>query len=336
MTGHAAMAAGCAGAALLCVGIQYCAKRTLEPRQYGYLRDLLLAGCWMLAALWFGGPNARVVVGSAFLAGIVGLAEDLYSDRRWRIGYLLIGLFCAVAGPSISFLRFADGEYVYLTPAAAGVATTLWFTLFPLVFCHLDEIPGLLGPILAVTFSLMLMTVLLMGRVAADAFFMAFSGMVLLGAFWSRFGNAYRQAGRSMSAMWSVLAAGTAVLGVSKGIVFSSMLFLSLGLFAIPLAEVSLHWVGMIFTERPYGTERLYRRLIRTFDFIFADPPYALPELSKLPELVMNGKLLSEGGIFVLEHPKTFDFSAHPCFSQERVYGSVHFSFFREEARTDA
>ena len=74
----------------------------------------------------------------------------------------------------------------------------------------------------------------------------------------------------------------------------------------------------------------------RTFDFIFADPPYALPELSKLPELVMNGKLLSEGGIFVLEHPKTFDFSAHPCFSQERVYGSVHFSFFREEARTDA
>ena len=262
MTGHAAMAAGCAGAALLCVGIQYCAKRTLEPRQYGYLRDLLLAGCWMLAALWFGGPNARVVVGSAFLAGIVGLAEDLYSDRRWRIGYLLIGLFCAVAGPSISFLRFADGEYVYLTPAAAGVATTLWFTLFPLVFCHLDEIPGLLGPILAVTFSLMLMTVLLMGRVAADAFFMAFSGMVLLGAFWSRFGNAYRQAGRSMSAMWSVLAAGTAVLGVSKGIVFSSMLFLSLGLFAIPLAEVSLHWVGMIFTERPYGTERLYRRLI--------------------------------------------------------------------------
>lgn len=51
----------------------------------------------------------------------------------------------------------------------------------------------------------------------------------------------------------------------------------------------------------------------------------------------MNGHLLSEGGIFVLEHPKTFDFSAYPCFSRQRVYGSVHFSFFiREEARTDA
>ena len=62
------MMAGCGAAALLCVGVQYCAKRVLEPRQYGYLRDLLLAGSWMLAALWFGNANARVVVGAAFLA----------------------------------------------------------------------------------------------------------------------------------------------------------------------------------------------------------------------------------------------------------------------------
>jgi len=82
---------------------------------------------------------------------------------------------------------------------------------------------------------------------------------------------------------------------------------------------------------------RFLKTCHQQFDFIFADPPYALPELSKLPELVTNGYLLSEGGIFVLEHPKTFDFSAHPCFSRQRVYGSVHFSFFiREEARTDA
>ena len=86
-----------------------------------------------------------------------------------------------------------------------------------------------------------------------------------------------------------------------------------------------------------YGQTAALSREGRRFDLIFADPPYALPELSKLPELVTNGYLLSEGGIFVLEHPKTFDFSAHPCFSRQRVYGSVHFSFFiREEARTDA
>ena len=98
MAGYAAMVAGCGAAALLCVGVQYCAKRMLEPRQYGYFRDLLLAGCWMLMALWFGDANARIVVGGAFLAGIAGLGEDLYSDRRWRLGYLLIGLFCALAG----------------------------------------------------------------------------------------------------------------------------------------------------------------------------------------------------------------------------------------------
>lgn len=262
MDGYAATVMGCAAAALVCIGVQYWVKRALEPRQYGYLRDLLLAGTWVLLGVWFGNADVRVVVGGAFLAGVVGMGEGLFSDTRWRLGYLLIGLVCALFGPSIDFLRFADGEYVYLTPMASLVATTLWFTLFPLMFRHLDEIPGLLGHILAVTFSLMLMAVLLMERVAPDAFFMAFSGLALLGAFWSRFGNAYRQAGLSMSAMWSVLVAGTAMFGTSKGIVFSSMLFLSMGLFAIPMVEVSLRWVSMMFSERPYGTERLYRRMI--------------------------------------------------------------------------
>lgn len=262
MSDYAVMMAGCGAAAFLCLGVQRCTKRILAPRQYDYFCGLLLAGCWMLMALWFGKASARIVVGGAFMAGIVGLGEGLYSDHRWRFGYLLIGLFCALSGPSIAFLRFADGEYIYLTPAASLVVTTLWFTLFPLLFRHLDEIPGLLGHILAVTFSLMLMAVLSIGHLATDAFFMAFSGMALLGAFWGRIGNPYKQAGRSMAAMWSVLAAGTAILGVSKGIVFSSMLFLSLGLFAIPLAEVSLHWVSMLFVDCPDGSNRLYRRMI--------------------------------------------------------------------------
>ena len=30
----------------------------------------------------------------------------------------------------------------------------------------------------------------------------------------------------------------------------------------------------------------------------------------------------------ILEHGKTNDFSSHPCFSELRTYGSVHFSFF--------
>jgi 16S rRNA (guanine(966)-N(2))-methyltransferase RsmD len=65
-----------------------------------------------------------------------------------------------------------------------------------------------------------------------------------------------------------------------------------------------------------------------TFDFIFADPPYALPELARLPERIIARNLLNDDGIFVMEHPKEYDFSALPYFSQHRMYGAVNFSIF--------
>lgn len=74
----------------------------------------------------------------------------------------------------------------------------------------------------------------------------------------------------------------------------------------------------------------------QSFDFIFADPPYALKELPEIPELILKRDLLREGGIFVMEHPKTNDFSALPYFSQHRIYGSVNFSIFIKEEKTDA
>ncbi len=65
------------------------------------------------------------------------------------------------------------------------------------------------------------------------------------------------------------------------------------------------------------------------FDFIFADPPYALAELEQIPDLVLKNNLLKTDGLLVLEHGKTNDFSQHPCFVEHRSYGSVNFSFFR-------
>ncbi len=67
------------------------------------------------------------------------------------------------------------------------------------------------------------------------------------------------------------------------------------------------------------------------FDFIFADPPYALKELPDVPELVFDGDLLRDGGILVMEHPKTNDFSHLRYFNQRRAYGSVNFSIFIKE-----
>ncbi len=74
---------------------------------------------------------------------------------------------------------------------------------------------------------------------------------------------------------------------------------------------------------------RFLSRCREQFDFIFADPPYALPELEKLPALILENNLLTADGLFVLEHGKTNDFSAHPLFIEHRAYGSVNFSFFR-------
>ena len=65
------------------------------------------------------------------------------------------------------------------------------------------------------------------------------------------------------------------------------------------------------------------------FDFIFADPPYELPGLTTIPDLVFENNLLKEDGLFVLEHGKKDNFESHPHFVERRVYGSVNFSFFR-------
>ena len=41
------------------------------------------------------------------------------------------------------------------------------------------------------------------------------------------------------------------------------------------------------------------------FDFIFADPPYTLPNIADLPDLVLERDLLSPEGVFVLEQQTT-------------------------------
>lgn len=68
----------------------------------------------------------------------------------------------------------------------------------------------------------------------------------------------------------------------------------------------------------------------KKYSIVFADPPYAIRELPELPDLVMRSALLENGGRFILEHPKEYDFSGHPHFRDHRKYGNVHFSFFRE------
>ena len=80
------------------------------------------------------------------------------------------------------------------------------------------------------------------------------------------------------------------------------------------------------------------------FDFIFADPPYALKELPTIPDLILGNEdsslftlhssLLKPDGIFVLEHGKDYDFSQHPHYVEHRSYGSVNFSLFKAAGKS--
>ncbi len=79
---------------------------------------------------------------------------------------------------------------------------------------------------------------------------------------------------------------------------------------------------------------RFIERSTEPFDFIFADPPYALPELGELPDRIMNSGLVTDDTLVVLEHGKNFDFSSRPDFLEHRAYGSVNFSFFRKRKET--
>jgi 16S rRNA (guanine966-N2)-methyltransferase len=64
------------------------------------------------------------------------------------------------------------------------------------------------------------------------------------------------------------------------------------------------------------------------YDLIFADPPYELKELKDIPDFIFSSDILKPEGLLILEHPKSYKFSSHPRFEEQRHYGSVHFSFF--------
>ena len=248
---------------VLCIAIQFFLKRTLDARQYGYFRDIVLVGAWLILASWFGSFEARVVVCGAMLACFAGVAESIYKDSGWLFFYPVIGALCAYFGPSVNFIRFPDGEYIYLDPKVSFIVGTVWFSFFPFIFRYLDEIPGLVGHVLAVTFVLMLAACIATG---AGAFFMAFAGLFLIVAFWSRFGNLYRQSGRAMASMWGIIVAGTAFISNTKGIILSTVLFLSLGLFAIPVTEIFFNFVREIFTDseapEQNSGEKIYSKML--------------------------------------------------------------------------
>jgi 16S rRNA (guanine(966)-N(2))-methyltransferase RsmD len=69
------------------------------------------------------------------------------------------------------------------------------------------------------------------------------------------------------------------------------------------------------------------------YDVVFADPPFNLPWIESLPDLVTSSGVISNTGFFILEHPKDLSFKSHLLFFEHRNYGSVNFSFFKPEMK---
>jgi 16S rRNA (guanine966-N2)-methyltransferase len=69
----------------------------------------------------------------------------------------------------------------------------------------------------------------------------------------------------------------------------------------------------------------------KSYDFIFADPPYDVAQLPQLPQMILENGLLKEDGILVVEHPSTRKLVDHPLFVETRKYGYSSFSFYQNK-----
>ena len=74
----------------------------------------------------------------------------------------------------------------------------------------------------------------------------------------------------------------------------------------------------------------------KTFDLIFADPPYESPIHEQLVTTIFERKLLNEDGVVIIEHGRRTDLSHLPEYDQTKQYGNVYFSFlsYQEAAET--
>lgn len=78
-----------------------------------------------------------------------------------------------------------------------------------------------------------------------------------------------------------------------------------------------------------YDVFRYLQTTSEKFDIVFADPPYNMPGFDEVPLKVLESGVTAPGGLFIMEHPSTSDFSTIPGVIDHRKYGSVNFTIFK-------
>ncbi len=67
------------------------------------------------------------------------------------------------------------------------------------------------------------------------------------------------------------------------------------------------------------------------YDIIFADPPFDMENIEKLPEEIFKNQNIKDNTLVIIEHSVRNDLSNFPYFIKQRKYGKVSFSFFSKE-----
>lgn len=248
--------------ALICIVIQKFFKKYLESDQYYYLKDITLIGAWALCGIWMPDGPLRITIAAGVAAACIGFCQKATKGKNLRFLYFLVGLVFSLFGPRIAFIEFTDGEYYYLSYFASIVLSTLWVGIFPIFFQEIDEIPGLCGLLLTVSWTMISVVILSSSQSLHDASQVCIIGLIFLLVFWSRHMYAYRRLTEPLTALWGTLFAGLSILGVSKGITFYTLALLPLGFFALPITETSMGVISAAFSPKPTGNLMLYRKLI--------------------------------------------------------------------------
>ncbi|MBT3302335.1 MAG: methyltransferase domain-containing protein [Bacteroidetes bacterium] len=73
------------------------------------------------------------------------------------------------------------------------------------------------------------------------------------------------------------------------------------------------------------------KRSAKTFDIIFADPPYNYTQYHEMIDLVFGKNQLNKSGMLIIEHAEQINFSDHAFFKEKRKYGQSILSFFQDK-----
>ena len=132
---------------------------------------------------------------------------------------------------------------------------------------------------------------------------------------------------------------GIRVLDLFSGTGNISLEFASRGAAQIISVDRSIHCVNYLKdTARQHGLTNIkvfkddvfkyLQHETDQFDLVFADPPYDLNGIPKIPKIIFDKQLLLPDGLLIVEHQSMQNLSNNPAFDEQRKYGHSSFSFF--------